>query len=33
MKKSSDELNRFLSRVSISPGHATSFTGLVVSYS
>ena len=28
IKKSSDELNRFLSRVYISPGHAASFTGL-----
>ena len=28
IKKSSDELNRFLSRVYISPEHAASFTGL-----
>ena len=28
IEKSSDELNRFISRVCISPGHATSFTGL-----
>ena len=28
IKKSSDQLNRFLSRVYISPGHAASFTGL-----
>ena len=28
IKKSSDELNRFLSRVYISPVHAASFTGL-----
>ena len=27
MEKSSDELNRFLSRVYISPEHAASFTG------
>ena len=28
IKKSSDELNHFLSRVYISPEHAASFTGL-----
>ena len=28
IKKSSDELNRFLSRVYISPEHAASFSGL-----
>ena len=28
IKKSSDELNRFLSRVYVSPEHATSFTDL-----
>ena len=28
IEKSSDELNRFLSRVYISPEHAASFTGL-----
>ena len=28
MEKSSDELNRFLSHVYISPEHAASFTGL-----
>ena len=28
IKKSSDELNRFLSRVYISPEHAASFMGL-----
>ena len=28
IKKSSDDLNRFLSRVYISPGHAAGFTGL-----
>ena len=28
IKKSSDELNSFLSRVYISPEHAASFTGL-----
>ena len=28
IKKSSDELNRFLSHVYISPEHAASFTGL-----
>ena len=28
IEKSSDELNRFISRVCISPVHAASFTGL-----
>ena len=28
IEKSSDELNRFISRVCISPGHPASFTGL-----
>ena len=28
IEKPSDELNRFISRVCISPGHAASFTGL-----
>ena len=28
IERSSDELNRFISRVCISPGHAASFTGL-----
>ena len=28
IEKSSDELNRFISHVCISPGHAASFTGL-----
>ena len=28
MRKSSDKLNLFLSRVYVSPGHAASFTGL-----
>ena len=28
IKKSFDELNRFLSRVYVSPKHATSFSGL-----
>ena len=28
IKKSSDELNRFLSRVYVSPEHAASFAGL-----
>ena len=28
IEKTSDELNRFISRVCISPGHAASFTGL-----
>ena len=28
IEKPSDELNRFISRVCISPGHAASFSGL-----
>ena len=28
IEKPSDELNHFISRVCISPGHAASFTGL-----
>ena len=32
IEKSSDELNRFISRVCISPGHAASFMGLYKLY-